>query len=183
MSTEKEQLIICIDPGINMCGFSIAKGEGNKLHVLETHLVKNARKFNDEEKEVEVLHGTRYVKVMAIVNKLIELLDKHKTTKLVIEAPFYSALTPVAFGSLLEVILAIKYTVAIERGLSLSMVEPTLVKKIFTGHGRAKKEMMKEYAINLKLNGVLITKVDMESISEHEIDAIAVGYTYINTPN
>lgn len=176
-------MFLSIDPGINSCGFAVVKAKGNKLVVLETHLVKNARKFTDEEKELEVLHGTRYVKVMAIINKLTELLDKHKTKLLVIEAPFYSALTPVAFGSLLEVILAIKYTTAIERKLELSMVEPTLVKKIFTGNGRAKKEMMREYAINLKANGVLITKIDIDSISEHEIDALAVGYTYINKTN
>lgn len=166
-----------------MCGIAVVKGQGNKLEVLETHLVKNARKFTDTEKELEVLHGTRYVKVMAIINKLTELLDKHKTKLLVIEAPFYSALTPVAFGSLLEVILAIKYTTAIERKLELTMVEPTLVKKIFTGHGRAKKEMMKEFAISLKSNGVLVTDVDFSLISEHEIDAVAVAYTYVNKPS
>lgn len=176
-------MFLSIDPGINMCGIAVVKSQGNKLEVLETHLVKNARKFTDAEKELEVLHGTRYVKVMAIINKITELLDKHKTKLLVIEAPFYSALTPVAFGSLLEVILAIKYTTAIERKLELSMVEPTLVKKIFTGHGRAKKEMMKEYAISLKANGILITEVDVSTISEHEIDAVAVAYTYINKPN
>lgn len=176
-------MFLSIDPGINMCGIAVVKGQGNKLEVLETHLVKNARKFTDAEKELEVLHGTRYVKVMAIINKITELLDKHKTKLLVIEAPFYSALTPVAFGSLLEVILAIKYTTAIERKLELTMVEPTLVKKIFTGHGRAKKEMMKEFAISLKLNGVLVTDVDFSLISEHEIDAVAVAYTYVNKPN
>lgn len=166
-----------------MCGIALVEAKGNKLKIIETHLVKNARKFTDEEKELEIKHGTRYVKVLAIVNKITEILDKTGVKLLVIEAPFYSALTPVAFGSLLEVILAIKYTIAIERELELSMVEPTLVKKVFTGNGRAKKEMMKDFCVSMKQSKVLITKVNVEEISEHEIDAIAVAYTYVNKLN
>ena len=102
-------MILSIDPGINNCGLSVLDLD-TQFEVKENVLVKNARKFTDEEKVVETRFGNRTVKVMAIINKIKEILVKYPSIdSLIIEAPFYNALTPMAYGSLLEVIFSIKY--------------------------------------------------------------------------
>jgi Holliday junction resolvasome RuvABC endonuclease subunit len=55
-------MILAIDPGINNCGLALIDIENN-FNVKETYLVKNARKFTDEEKIIEAKFGSRSVKV------------------------------------------------------------------------------------------------------------------------
>lgn len=174
-------MIFSIDPGINNCGISVNDID-SKFTVVETHLVKNARKFTEPEKAVELVYGNRTVKVQAIVNKLQDLLNKYPDTKmLTIEAPFYNALTPMAYGSLLEVIFAIKYSFIIPNNLNFKLIEPLLVKKMFSNNHMASKEVMRQFLIAKKADGSIIMPMEIESLSEHEIDSIAIGFVYNTT--
>lgn len=175
-SDEKTHLI-SIDPGINFCGIAtIDIDDGFK--VINSTLIKNARAFTADEKITEAAFGPRAVKVGVIVRKLQELIDKHNVKTVVIEAPFYNALTPMAYGSLLEVIFAIKYTVIIPRGLKFELIEPTLVKKLFANKGYAAKEAMRQFLIAKKNVGDIDLPCEVESLSEHEVDAVAIGFVY-----
>lgn len=170
--------ILSVDPGINNCGLSVLNLDSNFV-VTETILVKNARKFTDEEKVVETKFGNRTVKVMAIVTKIKELLEKYPCiNKIIVEAPFYNALTPMAYGSLLEVIFSIKYLVTIPVDLEMKLVEPLLVKKLFSGNHMAKKEVMKQFFIKKMEEGVIKFDGNIEELSEHEVDSVAVGYVH-----
>jgi len=171
-------MIISIDPGINNCGISVIDNE-NQFKVIESVLVKNARKFTDAEKLVEAVYGNRTVKVQAIINKLEELYAKYpNVTMLTIEAPFYNALTPVAYGSLLEVIFSIKYTFILKHNLQFKLIEPLLVKKLFTNQHMASKEVIKQFLISKKQDGSIMIDIDIETLSEHEIDSIAIAFVY-----
>ena len=162
-SDEKTHLI-SIDPGINFCGIAtIDIDDGFK--VINSTLIKNARAFTADEKITEAAFGPRAVKVGVIVRKLQELIDKHNVKTVVIEAPFYNALTPMAYGSLLEVIFAIKYTVIIPRGLKFELIEPTLVKKLFANKGYAAKEAMRQFLIAKKNVGDIDLPYEVESLS------------------
>lgn len=178
MSKSKGEVFISLDPGVNYAGFSVNKVTDKKFEVIESILVNNNRAFKADEKELEKIHGGRAVKIMKIVAQLEELLDKYGVDKLIVEAPFYSSLTPVAYGSLLEVIFAIKYLVITKREINMVLVEPTLIKKLFTGKGNASKVMMKDFLVAKFKNGDIVTKVPVEELSEHEIDGVAVGYTH-----
>lgn len=172
-------MFISIDPGINFCSVVVIE-PGKEFLVKESILVKNVRKFTEEEKEQEKQYGSRTVKVMAIIKTLEEQVDKYNPDFIVIEAPFYNSLTPSAYGSLLEVIFAVKYLVTLKRDLKIHLMEPRLVKKFFTENGNAAKQMMKEY-LTKKLNNkdiILESHIEEETLSEHEIDGIAIGYTY-----
>jgi Holliday junction resolvasome RuvABC endonuclease subunit len=180
--------LLTIDPGINNCGISIIEYSHNNLiynkdfKVLDTSLVKNARKFTDTEKEIEVKHGNRTVKVLAILDKVNEFLAANPDIKnIIIEAPFYNALTPMAYGSILEVILSIKYSIIVPRDLSLKLIEPLLIKKMFTNNRLASKDAMKQFLFSKKGNKEITIDIDLNTLSEHEIDAIAVGYVYLLT--
>lgn len=170
-------MILSIDPGINFCGLSVIDIATN-FTVVESVLVKNTRRFTDEEKLVEAEFGNRVVKIQAIIRTILGLLEKYKFDTIVIEAPFYNALTPVAFGSLLEVIGAIRYLVVVVYHLKFKLIEPLLAKKLFTSKSLASKELIKQFLISRKEDGSIIIEQDIETLSEHEIDSIAIGFSY-----
>lgn len=173
-------MIISIDPGINNCGISILDIDDN-FRVVLTSLVKNARKFTDDEKIIEAKCGNRAVKILAILNRVKEYLKEYRVTSIILEAPFYNALTPMAYGSILEVIFSIKYDIILKYNLDFKLIEPLLVKKLFTNKSLASKELIKQFLITKKENKDILMDIDVESISEHEIDAIAIGYVhYLN---
>ena len=168
---------INLDPGVNHLGISVVE-MGESFNVVMCHLVNNNRTFTKEEKASEIEIGSRGVKVLNIVRKLNEVVDEYGIKDIIIEAPFYSALTPVAYGSLLEVIMAIKYTLIIPRGLTLTLIEPTVIKRVFTNKGNANKLVMREFLTSRVASGEIGLSYNIDNLSEHEIDSIAVGYTY-----
>lgn len=175
--SKKKGYVLSLDPGIAFTGISINDiSEG--FRVVETHIVKNNRAFTPEEKVIEKSQGPRAVKLLAIINKFKSLLERFNIEMIVIEAPFYNALTPQAYGSLLEVVFGLKYSVLVPMDLKYRLIEPTLVKKLFTSHGMAKKEMMKQFLISKIATGEIKMDKPVESLTEHEIDSIAIGYVH-----
>jgi len=170
-------LLLSIDPGINNCGI-VVLDTSNQFTVVESILVKNARKFTDDEKTIEKEYGTRAVKVDYILKAIRSLLLKYDIDTVVVEAPFYNALTPVAYGSLLEVIFALKYDIIVKGKYIFKLIEPLLVKKMFTSKGMAAKDLIKDFLIKKKEDGSILIAIDIDTLSEHEIDAIAVGFVY-----
>lgn len=172
-----EPLLLSVDPGVNNCG-CVVIDPNNNFQVKDCILIKNARAFTPEEKVIEAKYGARTVKVQAIYRKVEELILKWNIGIVVIEAPFYNSLTPNAFGSLIEVIMAIKHCVITRLNVDVHLVEPTLVKRMFTNKGNAKKEEMRQFLINKKEKGEISLPFDIEKMSEHEVDGVAIGYTY-----
>lgn len=173
-------MLLAIDPGVNNCGIAVLS-LSNPFTVVETHNVKNARKFTDAEKIVELEYSARVVKVAHILEAVNRFLDKYPDVREVsIETPFYNALTPLAYGSLLEVISAIRYNILIPRKLKIRMIEPLLIKKMFINakmtKGMTKKDVMKQFLLAKLEAGTITYQGDPEELTEHEIDAIAIGF-------
>jgi len=174
-------MFISCDPGIANFGISVNK-KTTPFTSIETVLVKNTRKLTDEEKIVEEAYNSRTPKIYAILNTIKAFLDKYKEIDtIVLEAPFYNALTPAAYGSLLEVIFAIKYTIVVPNNLKFSLIEPLLVKKLFTSKGMASKEAMRLFLNTKKDSGEILIEREISELSEHEVDAVAVGFVYALT--
>ena len=174
-------MLLSIDPGLNNCGLAISD-IGDRYKVLETHNIKNSRKFNEVEKTLEAFYNARVVKIAFIESTIRGFLEKYKDIdEVAIEAPFYHASTPMAYSSLLEVISAIKYKILIPMGLKITMVEPLLVKKMFITDKLTKgmngKQYMKEFLKKRVIAGDIVYEGDIELLTEHEIDAIGVGFT------
>ena len=168
---------ISMDPGVNYVGISVI--EASKIFdVKEIALVNNNRAFKAHEKELEKIHGSRTIKILNTISKVEELVEKYNIKKLVIEAPFYSHLTPAAYGSLLEVIYAIKYKIAQPNELEMHLVPPTVIKKLFSGKGNASKAFMKDFLITRLSKNDINMSYDVKDLSEHEIDSVAVGFTH-----
>ena len=175
--SKKKGYMLSLDPGIAFTGISI-NDTSEGFRVVETYIVKNNRAFTPEEKVIEKSQGPRAVKLLAIINKFKSLLERFNIEMIVIEAPFYNALTPQAYGSLLEVVFGLKYSVLVPMDLKYRLIEPTLVKKLFTSHGMAKKELMKQFLISKIATGEIKMDKSIESLTEHEIDSIAIGYVH-----
>lgn len=174
-------MLLSIDPGLNNCGLAVIKTE-KQFSVLETTTIKNARKFDLDEKKLEEKFNSRVVKLMHIERTVREVLEKYPEISVVaIEAPFYHASTPMAFSSLLEVVSVLKHKVFVPMGINPIMVEPMLVKKLFITDrltkGMSGKEYMKEFLKRRIASGDIRYTGDIDLLTEHEIDAIAVGLT------
>jgi Holliday junction resolvasome RuvABC endonuclease subunit len=172
-------ILLSIDPGINFCGLTVSDYT-DKHNVIETVLVKNIRKLTEEEKVVEKIRGIRVVKILAILTAVSNLISKYKIETIVVESPFYNSLTPMAYGSILEVIFAIKYSIVLSMNLTLEVMEPLLIKKMFTNKAMASKDLMKEFLNSKVTTGeiVLSDTIVKDDLSEHEIDAIAIAYVF-----
>lgn len=174
---------LAIDPGVNYCS-AIVIDPNESFSVKESNLIKNARAFTPDEKIVEAKYGARTVKVQAIYRKIEELVLKWNVSTVIIEAPFYNSLTPNAFGSLIEVIMAIKHCVITKLNIDVFLVEPTLVKRMFTSKGNANKAEMRQFLIYKQEKGEIDLPFEVEKMSEHEVDGVAIGYThYLNMKN
>lgn len=174
-------MLLSIDPGVNNCGLAVIDYT-ESFKVLDTYNVNNSRRFTDDEKVVEKEFGARVVKVNSILTHVQRLIDNYKgIDHVVIEAPFYNALTPMAYGSLIEVITAIKYRILIPQHLTFTMAEPLLVKKVFINikldKSLKRKEVMRKFLSKKVSSGEITMDIDVENLTEHEIDAIAVGFT------
>ena len=177
-------MLLSIDPGVNHCGVAVSSFDGSGMRVHHCDCINNTRKFTPEQKDIESRYETRAAKVWMVHEHVTALLDAYSAIDHVtVEAPFYNPRTPAAYGSLLEVISALKYHVVIPRGLRFSYTEPLLVKRMFIGEKVTREMTRKEVMLRF-----LHTRLEQGNIvypglaqrdkplTEHEVDAIAVGY-------
>lgn len=172
-------MYLSIDPGINNTGLTVFESDIN-FSILYSYNINNLRKLNETEKIIESKYDLRVVKILYILNTIEKILNNYEIEHCIIEAPFYNALTPVAFGSLLEVISSIKYNLIIPRNIGFQLLEPLLIKKMFTRERLANKNLMK-----LLLHEKIAKKeikvnenIEIDLLSEHQIDSIAIGYCW-----
>lgn len=172
-------MFLSIDPGVNNTGLTVFS-LNKKFKIHYSYNVNNLRKFTDEEKELEKIYGQRTIKVLYILEKIKKILNSYEIEEVVVEGPFYNALTPVAFGSLLEVINAIKYTLLIPNNINIVVLEPLLIKKIFTKERLANKELMKLFFLEKihKEEIEIDDEININILTEHQIDSIAVGFCW-----
>lgn len=172
-------MYLSVDPGINNTGLTIFESDVY-FSILYSYNINNLRKLTEEEKKVETRYDLRVVKILHILSIIEKLLDNYEIEACIVEAPFYNALTPVAFGSLLEVISSIKYNLIIPRNISFQLLEPLLIKKMFTKERLANKNLMKQLLHEkiAKKEIIVSNTIDIDLLTEHQIDSIAIGYCW-----
>lgn len=174
---------ISIDPGLNTCGVAVFTNEDGRFNVKSTTLINNLRKLTDSEKVIAKQYTERLAKLDTIVKTIDAMYDSlteegYAVSTLIVEAPFYSSFRPAAFGSLVETISLIRYNVAFKRSSAFFAIEPMAVKKAFAARGMANKDDMRASLLYKIETKELDCTIDISTISEHEVDAIAIGYTH-----
>lgn len=171
---------ICgIDPGTNHLGFAklgieVATGEIVSVWAATVRVDK----LPMLPAFIEGAHTERMEKLLKIKESVKQSLAYWKPRHLSCESPFYNRLRPSAYGPLVESVMAVKLA-AYEHsaGMRFDTLEPSVIKKAIGAGGGAGKEPVKQAVLK---NEALQAgaEVELESLDEHAIDAIAVAYSY-----
>lgn len=149
-------LILGIDPGTRILGYSLLNTDDGKLEVLAMDVLylKNMPDFNR--------------RIHCIFNSTLRIIDSFHPDHLAIEAPFFgkNVQSMLKLGRAQGVAIA----AAMSRDLSYTEYEPSVIKQIVTGNGIASKEQV---AAMLRS----IIQFDHNPRYLDATDALAVAYT------
>jgi Holliday junction resolvasome RuvABC endonuclease subunit len=170
--------ILSIDPGTIRLGFSIIKLSIKDLEIVEAFAwTIEATRLEFYKEDVVLVHGEKFARIIAIKKMFKYVLEFYRPLSVVCESPFFNMTRPSAAGPLYELLATIEQTVfEWDDQKPLYKVEPKTVKKAVGASANAKKDEVR----------VAVSKVPelqcacLDFLDEHAIDAIAVGYAYIN---
>ena len=137
MSPSSATKILGIDPGLNTTGYGVIEVVGGKLRLCEAGIVRSRAKASIEERLVEIHEG------------VAEVIEAHRPELMSLEQLFSHYERPrtaILMGHARGVICL----AAGSAGVPVVHYEPTRVKKVMTGNGRAPKHQM-QLAVKLQL--------------------------------
>lgn len=121
--------ILGVDPGLNITGYGVIENDGLKIRIVEAGVVRSNPRNSLQSRINEIYSGVR------------EVLDATNPDLMSLEQLFshYSRpKTAILMGHARGTILL----AAAQHALQVVHIEPTRVKKIMTGNGRASKSQM-----------------------------------------
>lgn len=138
-------IILGIDPGIAIVGYSVVECKGNKFKAIEYGCIKT---------KAGVLFPDR---IKTIYNRLIEIIDKYQPDDLAIEELFFNknVKTAIKVGQA----RGVEILAAVNKGLSIYEYTPLQIKQAVVGYGRADKKQVQEM-VKLLLNLKEVPKPD-----------------------
>jgi crossover junction endodeoxyribonuclease RuvC len=121
----KSKIILGIDPGTLLMGFGIIKVTGNDILLIEMDVLKLSAK-KDAYERLQLIH-----------KKVCDLVNKHHTHELAIEAPFFgkNVQSMLKLGRAQGVAIA----AAMQSGMPVTEYSPRKIKQSITGNGNADK--------------------------------------------
>lgn len=174
---------ISFDPGLNNTGAAIIDQcyQTGIIKRVEAHLLVSA-KLRDHTGMDEENHAERAIKLMRLHQAVLDLLHHYNPSNAGSEAPFFNRLMPMAYGALCEVVNTIYSSVInYNPNIQFAVFPPLTVKKVVGAKAisndteKGKFEVKKAIMANPEIMAALVN--DIETLSEHELDAIAVGFT------
>lgn len=176
---EKAFTILSIDPGTSCTGISILKiSEGQTVHVHHVETIKAERRAL-RYVFVNGIHGARYAKILAVADRIAEMLEIYKPDVVVSESPYMGRFAQ-SFGALTELLAEIRNRLFIyDPSMFLNTLEPSVVKKHLGVKGTSgdKNEMSAAVLKQLLSYSTYINPVELD---EHSIDSIAVGLCFLS---
>lgn len=174
--------VLAIDPGKHYLGASIHEletrtGDYRRIDVETIFVDKyfNPRALDDE-----------YVSVtdrclMKIRHHVMWMVEEYNIDFFAYEAPFYNPARPAAYGSLCEVVSCIRQAALdVRPNILIDSMSPQNIKKGMGAGGTKGKEIMFEKVLATK-ELVDVLHRDIEDLTEHCIDSLAIGYNARNT--
>jgi len=152
---QSPKIILGIDPGTLVMGYSIIKASGSSLQMLEMSILKlNAK--NDNYKRLQLIH-----------QKVTDLIRTFQPHSFAIEAPFFgkNVQSMLKLGRAQGVAIA----AAMSAGLPVSEYSPKKVKQSITGNGNADKDQV--WKMLQRLIALPVTEIKFLDAS----DALAVA--------
>lgn len=169
---------IGIDPGTNALGVSVFTDLGGKINLEESFtLIIGKNVIHDPR--IEDRYGYKFARLNAFATALLNVFERCRPDHVACESPFYNRFRPNAFAPLVEMLYVILDTVSkLEGGITFSRHDPSTVKKTVgtKGNSGEKNDMTKNVKVMLEREGIM--KDWVNTLDEHAIDSIAVGYTW-----
>ncbi|WP_336516176.1 crossover junction endodeoxyribonuclease RuvC [Pollutibacter soli] len=127
---ENSRIILGVDPGTVIMGYSVLSVCGKQLSMVEMNVVKLSSKKD------------MYERLLLIHQTIQEIITKYGAQELAIEAPFFgkNVQSMLKLGRAQGVAIA----VAMQKGLPVAEYSPKKVKQSITGNGNADKEKVWE---------------------------------------
>ena len=129
--------ILGIDPGLNTTGYGVVKVDGNDVRLCEAGIVRSKAKDTIESRLDEIFSG------------VTEVIEAHRPDVMALEQLFSHydrPRTAILMGHARGVICL----AAARAGIEVMHFEPTRVKRVMTGNGRAPKHQIQQ-AVQLQL--------------------------------
>ncbi len=154
-----EKIVMGIDPGTNVMGYSILRVQGNKASMIAFGVVELKK------------YASHYLKLGKIYERVLGIIDSYHPDELAIEAPFYGK----NVQSMLKLGRAqgVAMCAAIQRDIPISEYEPKKIKMAITGNGSASKEQVAGM-----LQRMLNISDDIMHIQLDATDALAAAYCH-----
>lgn len=157
--TKVEKIVMGIDPGTNVMGYSILRVQGNKATMVAFGVVELKK------------YASHYLKLGKIYERVLGIIDSYHPDELAIEAPFYGK----NVQSMLKLGRAqgVAICAAIQRDIPISEYEPKKIKMAITGNGSASKEQVAGM-----LKRMLNISDEIMHIQLDATDALAAAYCH-----
>ncbi|WP_245645680.1 crossover junction endodeoxyribonuclease RuvC [Niabella ginsenosidivorans] len=122
------KIILGIDPGTLIMGYSIIECNRNKVHLHEMHAIKFSTRLD------------HYERLSQIHEKVMMLIHQYRPHEFAIEAPFFgkNVQSMLKLGRAQGVAIA----AAIQSGIPVTEYSPRKVKQSVTGNGNAAKQQV-----------------------------------------
>lgn len=122
------KIIIGIDPGTLIMGYSIIRVQRNVIEIIEVDALKLSSKKDNYER-LQLIH-----------KKVVDLMQEHSPDEFAIEAPFFgkNVQSMLKLGRAQGVAIA----AAMNSGIPVAEYSPKKVKQSITGNGNASKEQI-----------------------------------------
>ncbi len=157
--TEKEKIILGIDPGTNLMGYGIIRVGGSKCSLVTLGVV-HLHKYKDHSEKLKQI----FVKTTAVI-------ERYKPQEMAIEAPFYgkNIQSMLKLGRAQGICLA----AALAKDLPVFEYAPKKIKQAVTGKGTAGKEQ-----VAAMLQHILKEPIDQQSMDATDALAAALCHWF-----
>ena len=174
MSDEKKtHRILSIDPGLSVTGWAISDIDNGRMTVVQHGEIVAQKEMKNHKEEINIF-GKRLFTLDYIEEQTDELVKKYNPTDVVSEDAFWNPKFPDAFMAICLCIFTMARIIKKQHSLILHKLAPRLVKNLATGNGNADKTKVKSSITSNP--AIIISKPEL--LSEHESDAIAIGYAF-----
>lgn len=182
LSTRYDQLrVLSIDPGLNNIGLAELIINTSPLQIVS---IAPATLTEDRVVDDITLDSQnameRDAKRLRMVNALMKHVINFTPDKIVCESPFFNPTRPSSFVVLVEVISEIRDRIRdYDPAISFNMIAPKEAKKTLGVADQKGKDPIREAVANHPYLSSLLT-IPLESVTEHAIDAVVIGFTFFN---
>lgn len=170
--------VLSFDPGVTCCGWAISEFDTatGVFKVIDFGQLKSSAKAKKiMNKDVDLQgYDQKIIALDYLQHEANELILKHIPLYVATEDAF-SKKFPLAYATLMLCIYAIG-NVAFKNRLPFYRIPPTVAKKASTGSGKSDKVSVQETILQHEKMDLSNVKHLLETLSEHEADAIIIGY-------